>query len=1306
MSVHRTGWALTHHTRQIALVIYPFTARAPYELSLILGAQMEIVEQNSGWFRGYDSTKPDEKGIFPATYVHVIDSTTVQQGEAKHIIPQGDQLPWELIGILTEWRDHLHTEYIKHIFSGSNRFKQSDDLIEVISNNMFELFSQRRKFIQGAYSTDELKEFKLKMTEKIDWTNWKLGLDLLPKTEEGNFIQVNTASSYQLFKTHLRINDNVSQRLRSRTGTISSSDNRVRSVLTPNHIYVVLKQYSCFVKEDSEILISLYNHQSCKFISEYYYSEMGKHGLGFQGSDMIPVKIAPMLFMDVGPLELLKDLYLIVRVVRRGRMLEKSGRQVSNVSFACRRPFGNGVLPLDNILKAKRTEQKSFLEDLERTYEIVIHLPTTKDNELLFSSMHEDLIRKHLKKEKDLNAPSLVPGVLNHTVRISLKSLEGDLSKLLETFPHLLTKEVAYVPKLGFPEVILPGLVRNHMYISLLRGEFEKGNKKSARNVEISVSVLDVNGSVIENAIQYGEGEDASNVCSSIIYYHSNTPRFDEIFRVNIPMLNNIFKHSHLRFVFRHVRSYEQAKNVKKDLDRPFAYGFLRLTNQDDTMIKDDQWTIFLYRVDDDKWNNALAYLHLPSYRGEPHKTNPYSKDQPNTKLSPNENFILQTMTVSTNLTQTVSVMSFLKWREKRKDLTELLKNLCLVSGQEIIKFMRDIFDNLFIILIEPETTENIQGLVFNAIVKILHLLTDKKYDQFKTVLDEYIESHFSASSVHKILLEDLSKKSSFQNVIEGQEYTAIETIWHTMSALEYLFKFIVQSQKLQIRIAPKKQYGHKLYIEKSLNSLHLMMSLAETPERPGIIKGQSEALKNFCSVFPVLLDVKDATKRDIAEWAANFVDSYVDRSTNISQNIIYEARLIFIENILTSSIQIMVDSDARNILLPVITRILSLHLMNQLCIKKTIDVIASLVHCLQSRTFPLNDRDISQTVLELLAPTMEFCNTVDHHAVAANLETAGTNLSNLLGLLDIMQAQHYEEWLKQFVNKLSSCFKLFLMLVKNEIYPRDWTFMYLTQNRVILKAIMYMSMQLTTNTRYFDELLWKDYFDLATRFITHRSLQLENYGEIKRLKFLKMYGDMRIVMARDVLMKWSMLGENQKFFIPFILHSFLEISLVKEINLRKMIIPVFYNIMKTMYNATDTLQTVEEEIMDRLDELVSEGRGDEEYTNVFNETLSELCNLEDDNDFSANSLSLVNKVTKLLERLVDFRNIQPGDEHRNQKLSCIVNLMNFYKEIDHLSVYIRYIHKLFDIHEAAQNYCEAANTLLLYSDMLEVSIL
>ena len=33
-----------------------------------------------------------------------------------------------------------------------------------------------------------------------------------------------------------------------------------------------------------------------------------------------------------------------------------------------------------------------------------------------------------------------------------------------------------------------------------------------------------------------------------------------------------------------------------------------------------------------------------------------------------------------------------------------------------------------------------------------------------------------------RILLEDFSRKSSFQDIVEGQEFTALETVWHTMS--------------------------------------------------------------------------------------------------------------------------------------------------------------------------------------------------------------------------------------------------------------------------------------------------------------------------------------------------------------------------------------------------------------------------------------------------------------------------------------------------------------------------------------------
>ena len=44
---------------------------------------------------------------------------------------------------------------------------------------------------------------------------------------------------------------------------------------------------------------------------------------------------------------------------------------------------------------------------------------------------------------------------------------------------------------------IFTGDVRNDLYLTLLRGEFEKGAKTAQRNVEVRVVVLDSEGQVI-----------------------------------------------------------------------------------------------------------------------------------------------------------------------------------------------------------------------------------------------------------------------------------------------------------------------------------------------------------------------------------------------------------------------------------------------------------------------------------------------------------------------------------------------------------------------------------------------------------------------------------------------------------------------------------------------------------------------------------------------------------------------------------------------------------------------------------------
>lgn len=53
--------------------------------------------------------------------------------------------------------------------------------------------------------------------------------------------------------------------------------------------------------------------------------------------------------------------------------------------------------------------------------------------------------------------------------------------------PHLVLGNVAIARKMGFPEVILPGDVRNDLYLTLISGEFSKGSKSTDKNVEVTV---------------------------------------------------------------------------------------------------------------------------------------------------------------------------------------------------------------------------------------------------------------------------------------------------------------------------------------------------------------------------------------------------------------------------------------------------------------------------------------------------------------------------------------------------------------------------------------------------------------------------------------------------------------------------------------------------------------------------------------------------------------------------------------------------------------------------------------------------
>lgn len=79
-----------------------------------------------------------------------------------------------------------------------------------------------------------------------------------------------------------------------------------------------------------------------------------------------------------------------------------------------------------------------------------------------------------------------------------MKALVGDIVQIRKEYPHLVDRSTVVARKLGFPEIIMPGDVRNDIYLTIQGGDFDKYNKTTQKNVEVIMWVCDEEGKVIQ----------------------------------------------------------------------------------------------------------------------------------------------------------------------------------------------------------------------------------------------------------------------------------------------------------------------------------------------------------------------------------------------------------------------------------------------------------------------------------------------------------------------------------------------------------------------------------------------------------------------------------------------------------------------------------------------------------------------------------------------------------------------------------------------------------------------------------------
>lgn len=732
--------------------------------------------------------------------------------------------------------------------------------------------------------------------------------------------------------------------------------------------------------------------------------------------------------------------------------------------------------------------------------------------------------------------------------------MHGGLGQARQEQP-MLFQGTTITRKIGFPDVIMPGDVRNDLFFTLEKGEFERGGKSTAKNIEIKVSVFDKSGIQINDCLWGASGMESFYIYKSMILYHNNSPFWNEMLRLSVPI--DKFSCAHVRFDFNHCSTRDKSE------PKLFAFSFARLMEPSGATLTDGSHELYVYKCEDPSKLNTVQYLKLRcSSSDEQAQLDSSSIFHRSTK----ETLYIRSMLCSTKLTQNADLLSLLQWRAHPERIQDSLTRVLKLRDEELVKFLQDVLDALFAMFSNEEgnSTEH-SGLVFHVLVSIFSLLQSSKFQHFKPVMEAYIENHFAAALVYKGLITSVQHLAEWMSTAERPE-----PIQKCFGSLEYIFKLIIQSRKLFARATGgqyEDSFRRDLYA--LFNALNGMLSV---PAHDEIIPTQEALLHSSGVVLEQLQGTLPAI--ELGTLAKNMLDA-IPRD---AQPRLIQAKLQAVKDLVSGLL--FHDDECRSIILAVACKHLRIHLARRDELSLCADILAEiLTHIFDlkqkqqekpSNTLQHDLNALCRNILDILMQTILII-------IDGNTEILRPLVADLLGLLQQLDESHYLHlWdelsasgetkdLKDFLHKSLLLFKE-LLVQDWHVFSTDWLVMKLTANDVIRKALEEFAKPLVyrfLSSNTFDSQLWWSYFSLAVTFLTQPCLQLEQYHEAKRRKILHSDGDMRVLMGFQILSMWSQLGEYKLNFIPSMVGPFLEVTLVPEPALRKATLTVFYDMMQ-----------------------------------------------------------------------------------------------------------------------------------------------
>ncbi|KRZ77497.1 Dedicator of cytokinesis protein 1 [Trichinella papuae] len=1250
-------------------------------LPLLIGDVVRVLQFSGEWYYGCLDNDMTKVGVFPISFV-----------EEKHANFENNELGsiaqtavYSVLTVLKEWRKMCRES-----------FEQRGSIdIGKIFPMMKDIINWRSQIVSKKLSLEEVKKLNYKIALKIDLGNKMLGADVIVRDIHGNELQTENCSVAELHKHHLETAERIATEIEQNSWNalihLQRHSSRAEKFMQTKrsqsnwNLLLTFVEFHHPYMNNGELSFMLFDGRLWHGISEPAVVVVQQNSSTRFGVD--PAPLQRFIITDLGTKDLDRDKFWIIFLATKTGPFEWKDtltyRKMHVSSTTVRQTFAVAALDLTELLnQAFCTDADAagagagaaaFSSTIDEQEERRIFVPLRP----LVDDSVEGMLRKIVDNKIGYNSELETKG---DGFWLTLQPVFASLDELKHSQPHLFSNPLTLVRKMGFPEVISRDDVRNDLFVTLVSGDFTHCTGRSDKNIEVKVCLVDeLTNSVLPDSV-VNVGVAKETFYTSSVFYHQDRPKWFETIKFSIPV--EIYGNVHIRFSFKHPKDRN---------DRPFSVSFIRLKQSNGTVIKDGFHDLVVYRVSSKIEENDFSYHTLPASKadlemsGMEGTSSKFHIQSPTGgfAISPKDFFSISTTVCSTSLTQNVDLLGLLEWETKRVNLKSSLEALMKDegdrAGEEI--FLQDILDVLFTVLISCNDHDQ---LVFDALVYVIGLVGERRYHNFKAVLDSYLLLHFSAALAYQKLIP------IFKDYIDKVEECSNKLL-KTLKSLEYLMKFIVRSRNLYVQL--KGSNAGKERFHELICSLFISLTTLMLYQTDWSLLCQGAALKYIPHIVVDVLAVFDA--RELASMMANFLK-------NVPRDRLTKQKLMCLQDLVHS--ELIKKSEPRAVLLPVILE----SVRNQIDDNEELELCAQILTEIMNVLFDKHSTSgaHSSTLLFIMRTILRQVVQV----VVRLIETGetlilGQYVALLLAILEELDACTYRCYIAEFATRtdlmdfLTELLMLFKDLIRRPVFPSDWFQMIFVQNSIMLKILCYTAS--TVKARFlhekFEFQVCNSFFQTVVTFITQKLLQLEQYN-----------GHAPYMRQRVVLEK------NQ--FIPSLVGFVLEVTLIPVEEVRKLTIPIFFDMMVTEFylrannNSTtsstpllgnfsynSSVMEFETEFIKKLDSLVENDYGDAKYVDTFVKIMMQLCSSHTE-ALRDEGIRFTKTVEHLMFRLLEFRNVRLHHNNVNNCMSCT----NFYYEIGHTELYIRYLYKLYELHMQRDNFVEAGLTMALHAECLK----